>query len=135
MEDNKDFQEESRVIEEQKEEKLKDVTEGYYDTKGKKVVDFCGGFFGAFFGILALNLLYNIVISLLNYFMQSFNIGFGLLEGILFLVINLCSIIGFPIYFIKFTKRKYIGIGILSLFGTVLIVVGGCFAIIMSAYR
>ncbi|MGE5473360.1 MAG: hypothetical protein ACM3UU_03980 [Ignavibacteriales bacterium] len=121
-ENNLNSNQESSVIE----ETIK--KNSYYITKSKKVIDFLIGFFTAilyfFLVLIAIGLITNILVSMPVRFS-------GNLFGLLILILTLLGYLALVIYFMKFTRRKYIGIGLLGFAIFVLIAFGGCMLVIV----
>ncbi|MBN3041183.1 MAG: hypothetical protein JW867_08635 [Candidatus Omnitrophica bacterium] len=102
--------------------------QGYYTSVGRKIGDFCIGFFGfwiinsALFGIINF-LVFGTGVNIPSLVDDVIGIG----GSILIIMLDILAIIYF---FIK--KRRFISIGMISSFAIPFLLVGACFLIIMG---
>jgi len=105
------------------------VTISYYDTSGKKVGDFLIGFFG----IWVLNSIFVAINSLIfgGFSGPSFSGSIGMLTSVFpSLILDIVLIV----YFLKFSERKYIGIGMLNSVVLPLLIFGACLLVFSSMF-
>ena len=101
----------------------------YYTNNGRKVGDFCLGFFGIWIVIILITVISSWIISSFSGYSQIYNLFaafsiYGLLFDILLIILGIT---------ISFRKgRRYIGIGILASALVPLLVFGACLIIIMG---
>jgi hypothetical protein len=87
----------------------------YYNSTSKKVVDFCIGFFGEIIG-------WGAVLGLQNLIRDFWTSGLGVVVMILLVIGSLVLSI-----LLILRKRRYIGIGMIAIYGIIPLTVGACF--------
>lgn len=98
----------------------------YYTDTGKKVRDFCLGFFGF--------LIIGTICSLFNftYFSGLFNnLFFSLFAASLLPIVAVLAIVSIVLSFVK--RRRYIGIGIISLILIPFLIFGACLLVLAGS--
>jgi predicted permease len=95
----------------------------YYTTTGRKVVDFLIGFFGL---IIFGSILSTILLS------TVWRQGLSGLNALFMPFIQLVYGIPLAVYFFKFNKRRYIGIGLIIALVVPLLFFGSCLLIIST---
>lgn len=99
----------------------------YYTSAGRKVGDFCIGFFG----VWVLSYILSIILTLLFYFLSLSNSGTGFAFSsmiVIAVIALLVAIIGIIVAFKK--GRRYIGIGIIVSAIIPLLLLGACWLIL-----
>ena len=100
----------------------------YYQQPGRRTIDFLLGFLAAPFCESMLVLAWLLARNLIRRLIPITNGLFANLEVILGLSIAFMI----PLYFLLFTRRKYIGLGIAVSYAVILVVFGGCFLMLRT---
>ncbi len=100
----------------------------HYTTKGKKVGDFCIGFFGFWIFTMLLSGLSFLVMQL---FWNNWGYSIEMISSIAAFVIEIIAAVGSIIFFIK-VNRGYITIGIISSIIIPLLITGACFGVVFG---